>query len=64
MAAAWAGWAETDPKFRALWDLLSHELETELSTGQGLREPHAIMQWHGRVQELLFLRSQILNLRQ
>lgn len=63
-AAAFRAWPETDPRWRAMWDLLCHHLEAELAGMESIGpDPHAIAQAAGRLQMLLFLRSQMLNLR-
>ena len=63
-AAAFRGWSDSDPRWRALWDLLAHHLEAELGEAQGApADSHAIAQRIGRVQTILFLRAQILHLR-
>jgi hypothetical protein len=64
LAQAFRNWPDTDERWRALWDLHAYHLEAELSTppppgtdtfGAGC--------WHGRLQAMLFLRSQLLHLR-
>jgi len=63
-AIAFREWPDSDPRWRAVWDLLSHHLEAELAAGEGITgDPHRLAQWSGRVQMCLFLRSQMLNLR-
>lgn len=62
--AAFRDWPETDPRWRALWDMLSHHLEIELAGAEGLpADPHQIVQWSGRIQTLLFIRGQLLAVR-
>lgn len=64
LSAAFVEWSESDPKWRAVWDLLSHHLEAELGTMEGMKsDPYAIAQANGRLQALLFIRSQMLALR-
>lgn len=63
-AVAFRAWPESDPRWRATWDLLSHHLEAELAIAESLpADPHAVMQWSGRLQTLMLIRSQMLNLR-
>lgn len=57
-------WAETDPHWRAVWDLLSRHIEDELGPLMSIKpDPFAIVQANGRIQALLFLRSQMLQFR-
>lgn len=64
-ALAFRQWPDSDPRWRALWDMLAFYLEAELGEALGDKtDPHDIVRRNGRVQMLLFLRAQILNLRQ
>lgn len=57
-------WPEDDPRWRALWDCLSFHLEAELGQiGAIGAKPEEVMQWSGRIQMLLFVRTQLLQLR-
>lgn len=63
-AQAFRDWPETDPRWRALWDCLSFHLEAELMAGQAAKvDSDEVMQWNGRVQAYLFVRTQLLQLR-
>lgn len=59
-----AGWGETDPRWRALWDLYGEEFEAALLEVHSLPStPEAMLEWKGRMQMMLHLRAQLLNLR-
>jgi hypothetical protein len=62
-ALVFAHWPETDDRWRAMWDMLSAMLESELAGGESIKpDPHEILQWSGRLQMLLYLRGQLLAL--
>lgn len=64
LRAALAGWGDTDPRWRALWELLSREVEAELQGLTNVRtDPHELARWAGRLEELLHLRTQLLVFR-
>lgn len=64
MHAAFSGWTDSDPRWRAMWDLLSTELEGALAdihnTGAS---PEQLGRWAGRIEMLLQWRAQLLNMR-
>lgn len=64
IAEAMNGWTDSDPRWRALWDLLSTELEGALAdlSATGAK-PEELARWAGRIEMLLHWRAQLLALR-
>lgn len=64
IAEAMNGWTDADPRWRALWDLLSNELEGALAdlSATGAK-PEELARWAGRIEMLLHWRAQLLALR-
>jgi hypothetical protein len=61
---ALAGWRETDPKFRAVWDLISTEYEAEMISLASLQpDAKAMLEWKGRMQMIMLLRDKLLQVR-
>ncbi|HEV8383763.1 MAG TPA: hypothetical protein VGQ11_02750 [Candidatus Acidoferrales bacterium] len=55
------GWNETDPKWKALWDCLSRELESTLADVHSTSsDPHELARWAGRIEELMLWRANLL----
>lgn len=63
-ATIFRNWPEDDERWRAVWDIITAHLEAELNDAMKPGDPHEIAQRNGRIQALLFLRTQFLNLRQ
>lgn len=64
IAAAFAGWNETDARWRAQWDLLSNELEGALGDiTQTKATAEELARWAGRVEMIVHWRAQLLALR-
>lgn len=65
LRATLGGWKETDPKWRALWDSISRELEAELSGITSVSSnPQELARWAGRIETLLQWRRQLAHWRQ
>lgn len=61
---AFAGWNESDPRWRAQWDLLSNELEGVLADiAQTKSTPEDLARWAGRLEMVVHWRAQLLALR-
>lgn len=64
LRAALSGWNDTDPRWRALWDLLAREVEAELGSLTGVKsDAQELARAVGRLEELLHLRAQLLVFR-
>jgi hypothetical protein len=62
IAQAFQGWNESDPRWRAQWDLLSNELEGALTNiAQTKSTPEELARWAGRVEMIVHWRAQLLG---
>lgn len=64
LAAALGGWRESDPKWKAMWDVLAREMEAEiqgLTTAKGAEELSRVA---GRLEMVMLIRQNLLRWRQ